>query len=301
LEGAADQRDAHIEAVAGAVAAAPADTAAIGAAERVTRWFTNLTGRPHLTAGIGLLSLMLALVLGAGHALAPGHGKTVMAAYLVGRHGRRRDALSVAGVVTTTHTLGVLVLGIVIAASYAIAPKSVYQWLAIANGLLLAGVGAVLLRRALRSRFHGAGSPAPGRITDPGHHHAQGDHSHDHHDGHSHPHHHHHHDQTVSRRTILALGFAGGLAPSPSAVVVLLGAAALGRAWFGVLLVVAYGLGMAAALVGIGLMMARFIDRLGELVRRRWLAVAFGAAPVVTAVVITFVGIAVAGQALMFG
>jgi ABC-type nickel/cobalt efflux system permease component RcnA len=53
------------------------------------------------------------------------------------------------------------------------------------------------------------------------------------------------------------MGFAGGMVPAPSALVVLLGAIALGRTWFGVVLVVAYGLGMAVTLTAAGLLLVR--------------------------------------------
>jgi nickel/cobalt transporter (NicO) family protein len=93
------QRDAHIAAVGGVVAAAPGDTVVVGAVGRITQRSTDLTGRPDLTASIALLTLVLRYCWVRGHAFAPGHGKTVMAAYLVGRHDRRR-CLVTAAVIT---------------------------------------------------------------------------------------------------------------------------------------------------------------------------------------------------------
>jgi nickel/cobalt exporter len=98
---------------------------------------------------------------------------------------------------------------------------------------------------------------------------------------------------------VLAMGFAGGLTPSPSAIVVLLGAAAVGRAWFGVLLVVAYGAGMAVTLTGVGMILARFSDRLQVLLSKRWGAKLMRRLPIGTAILIVLAGAAVALAAIM--
>src|SRR5205823_984135 len=153
-------------------------------------------------------------------ALAPGHGKTVMAAYLVGQRGSMRQAALIGLTVTATHTAGVLALGLALSVSSLVAPERLYPWLGLASGVLLAFIGAGLLRRAVRARKHRHA-----------HHHHHHGHDHDHgpdHDGEAAP---------VRTRALVAMGFAGGLVPSPSALVVLLGAMALGRAWFGVVLV----------------------------------------------------------------
>ncbi|MDP9167464.1 MAG: High-affinity nickel-transporter, partial [Actinomycetota bacterium] len=98
--------------------------------------FNALVGRRHLTVGVGLLAVLLAMALGAGHAFLPGHGKTIMAAYLVGRRGRLRDVVAVGATVTVTHTAGVLLLGLAITGSAAFAPTAVEQILAVISGLL---------------------------------------------------------------------------------------------------------------------------------------------------------------------
>ena len=223
----------------GAPASPPRPTAPTSS----TAWFGDLIGRPHLGLGIGLLALFLAIVLGAAHAVAPGHGKTVMAAYLISQRGNRRQALWMAGTVVATHTLGVLMLAVAIATSLQVAPAAAYGLLKLASGVVVAILGAFLLRRALHGHPHGHRHP----------------HGHDHPHGHHHDHDRDHHGGAVAlgSRTAVVMGFVGGLSPSPSAVVVLLGAAALGRAWFGVLLVLAYGVGMAATLTGVGLALAR--------------------------------------------
>ncbi|MDX2823153.1 nickel transporter [Streptomyces ipomoeae] len=318
-------------------------------ADRWTRMLDDLVSSHDLTLGFGALAFGIALFLGAMHALAPGHGKTLMAATAAARdRARMRDVLPMAASVTVTHTLGVVALGLLVLAGSAAAP-SVITWLGIASGLFVMAAGTTLVRRAWLNRKltlmpgHGHGDPhdhshAHDHDHD-GHEHGHGhghsydhdhghDHDHDHHDhghgeghGHSHTHahepkrelvlahahthgethahthastkaHSHDHDHSHShdhdphdhahthapkkslfgggslththggfththptaptlRGTIL-LGFAGGMVPSPSAVVVLVGAAAMGKAWFGLLLVLAYGIGLALTLTAAG-------------------------------------------------
>jgi ABC-type nickel/cobalt efflux system permease component RcnA len=239
----------------------------------VTAAFTRLVGGRSLSPGFAVVALVLAVGLGAGHALAPGHGKTVMAAYLVGLRGTLGQAVTIGATVTLTHTAGVLLLGLALT-TRAVASERVYPWLGLLSGLLLAAVGVGLLVRA-RTGFH----PHP--------------HAHDH----PHPHGDHHAHGVLGRRGLVALGLAGGLVPSPSAVVVLLGGITLGRAWFGVALVLAYGLGMAATLTGTGLLLARLRDRVDrrlELPAGSLLARAAGLLPAATASVIVLVGLALA-------
>ncbi|MEV0440680.1 sulfite exporter TauE/SafE family protein [Streptomyces spectabilis] len=209
---------------------------------------TGLVARHDLTPAFAALALGTALLLGALHALAPGHGKTLMAATAAARGSASpRDVLPLAASVTVTHTLGVVALGLLVAGGSAAAP-SVVAWLGVASGALVTGAGALLVRRAWRRR-RGSTHPHP-------HHH-----SHPH--THSHSHSHHHPPPTL--RGTLLLGFAGGLVPSPSAVVVLVGAAALGEAWFGLLLVLAYGAGLAVTLTAAGFL----VVRLGSFAGRR--------------------------------
>ncbi|BCL19469.1 nickel transporter [Streptomyces tuirus] len=272
---------------------APAASVLPRGADRWTRALDDLVARQDLTAGFAALALLIAVVLGAMHALAPGHGKTIMAATAAARGGQARvkDVLPMAASVTITHTLGVVALGLLVTAGSAAAP-SVIAWLGVASGLLVTLAGASLVRRALRNRAHT--HPPHGHQHDHGSHthdhdhHGEHDHGHQHdHDhphDHSHPHSHPHtiehthggstHSHAIAptlRGTIL-MGFAGGLVPSPSAVVVLVGAAALGQAWFGLLLVVAYGVGLALTLTAAGYAvvkagsgMTRLLDR-----RPRW-------------------------------
>ena len=245
-------------------------------AENVLRGWV---GGRHLTPLIGFLAVLLALVLGAAHAALPGHGKTVMAAYLAGKRGRPRDALAVGATVTLTHTGGVLALGLLLTTVAGLAGETVLSWLGVASGILIAGLGASMLIGLRRRRQS--------------HHH----HDHDHHDHpHTHDHDHHHDRPRLGRLGIVSMGVAGGLVPSPSALVILLGAIGLGRTGFGVLLVIAYGLGMAGTLTAAGLLLIRLQARWAHRMPR------FGArlsrlAPAGTAALVLLVGLGLAGRA----
>ncbi|MEU2601469.1 sulfite exporter TauE/SafE family protein [Streptomyces hirsutus] len=288
-------------ALAGKETGAPASSVLPRGADRWTRALDDLVARQDLTAGFAALALLIAVVLGAMHALAPGHGKTLMAATAAarGRRARLRDVLPMAASVTVTHTLGVVALGLLVTAGSAATP-SVVAWLGIASGTLVTLAGASLLRRALRNRNAAQGHPhhherEHGHAHDHSHDHEHGhahDHSHDPDHGHVHDHGHGHaraggahprprtvehthggrtHTHAVAptlRGTIL-LGLAGGLVPSPSAVVVLVGAAALGQAWFGLLLVVAYGVGLALTLTAAGYAVVKAGSGVNRLLARR--------------------------------
>ncbi|MEV7193174.1 nickel transporter [Streptomyces sp. NPDC093510] len=218
-------------------------------ADRWARALTGLVGRHPLTPGFAALALGTAALLGALHALAPGHGKTLMAATAAARgRASARHVLPLAASVTVTHTLGVLALGLLVSGGSAAGP-SVVAWLGVVSGLLVTGAGVLLVRRAWLRRRAG--------------------HVHSH--GHSHSHGHHPpHSPGGGLRGTLFLGFAGGLVPSPSAVIVLVGAAALGEAWFGLLLVVAYGVGLAATLTAAGFLFVRAGSLAGRRLGPEW-------------------------------
>jgi len=240
--------------------------------------FEALIEQGELSLGVLALSLLIAAFWGAAHALTPGHGKALVAAYLVGTRGTPRHAIMLGGTVTVAHTAGVFAIGIVtLALSQFILPEQLYPWLTLVSGLLVVAVGAAVLRARLRSR---------GEHT---HHH----HDHDHH--HHGDHHHHHHHDPVSSRGILGVGVAAGLLPCPSALVVLLSAIALHRVGLGLALIVAFSLGLAATITGIGLVAVyarRAFGRLsldGPLVRTL---------PSVSAALILAVGLVITARAL---
>jgi nickel/cobalt exporter len=255
--------------------------------DQATQAFTSFVGRHRFSATFALVALALSLLLGAVHALAPGHGKTVMAAYLVGQRGSFRQAAVIALTVTLTHTAGVLALGLAISASLVVAPERLYPWLGLASGVMLAAIGLGVLARSIRLRRRRAGPHPAGHP----HSHAEAMHTHG---GRPHRHGPLGDGQPVTWGSLLAMGFVGGFLPSPSAVVVLLGAIALGRAWFGAVLVVAYGAGMAATLTGAGLLVLHARNaldrRLVGLRSSRLAGMAGRLVPVGTAVVIVSVG-----------
>jgi nickel/cobalt transporter (NicO) family protein len=285
-----DQRSASVSARPGgprlAGGSAPSSVSPERGGDRLTRAFTSLVGDRTVTPAFGLLAALLAVGLGCLHALAPGHGKTLMAAYVLGEDSRLRQLAGLGLTVAATHTLGVLVLGVAVSVSTAVAPEAVLTGTSVASGVLLAAVGAGLLVRRLRR-----GSSGPSSGHDHGHHH-------DHH-GHDHGHDHHHLPRAGSWR-VVGMGFAGGLVPSPSALVVLLGATALGRVWLGVLLVVAYGLGMAASLVAAGALLVRARPRLDAWSRGPGrLGAAVRALPVLTAGGLLIGGVSLAARAVL--
>jgi nickel/cobalt exporter len=179
--------------------------------------------------GVLLLLLVAAFGWGAVHALSPGHGKAMVAAYLVGTRGKPRDAIALGGIVTATHTAGVFALGLItLGLSQYVLPEDLFPWLNLLSGLLVVGVGASVLRRHIKKRAHIHG-----------HHHGPG----------GHHHHHHEHD----RKGLLAMGAAAGIIPCPSALVVLLGAISQDQVALGMLLIVVFSAGLAATLTSLGL------------------------------------------------
>jgi ABC-type nickel/cobalt efflux system permease component RcnA len=259
--------------------------------DQATQAFTSFVGRHRFSATFALVALALSMLLGAVHALAPGHGKTVMAAYLVGQRGSFRQAAVIALTVTLTHTAGVLALGLAISASLVVAPERLYPWLGLASGVMLAAIGLGVLARSTRLRRRRAAPHDAGHASAHPHPHPGELHTHG---GRPHRHGPLGEGQPVTWGSLLAMGFVGGFLPSPSAVVVLLGAIALGRAWFGAVLVVAYGAGMAATLTGAGLLVLHARDaldrRLVGLRSSRLAGMAGRLIPVGTAVVIVGVG-----------
>ncbi|HET7168191.1 MAG TPA: hypothetical protein VFI69_03240 [Candidatus Limnocylindrales bacterium] len=251
-----------------------------------------------LTPPVLLLALMTAAALGAGHALTPGHGKTLMAAYLVGTRGTPRHALGLGLSVSLSHTVGILVLaGVVVGASDVLPPDAVVRGAPVVAAISIVAIGAWMLVgewRRRRGRVHDRGAGHDHRPA-----HEQARHRNDlhRHGGTSHR-----HlptgGSTITWRGLFALGLAGGLIPSTSALLILLGSIAAGRPAFGFVLVVAFGLGMAAVMAGIGVALVAARGRLdglpagGRLVRIRELV------PTAAAVVVLGFGIYLTAQAL---
>jgi ABC-type nickel/cobalt efflux system permease component RcnA len=260
----------------GPLAGTPPALGAAGAAARPESRFESLVSH-ELSAGFVLVSLALALFWGAAHALSPGHGKAIVASYLVGTRGTPRHAVLLGLIVTATHTVGVFALGLVtLALSEFIVPEQLYPWLNLVAALLVVGVGAGIVRSRLRAWRHARA-------------HTRGEHHHHHHD------HHHHPDPGAGVRGLVGVGISGGIVPCPTALVVLLAAISLHRVGYGLVLIVAFSLGLAASVTGIGLLAVtakRAFGRLsldGPLIR---------ALPAVSAAVVLVLGLAMTVRAL---
>jgi nickel/cobalt transporter (NicO) family protein len=246
---------------------------------RESSGFESLVSRD-LTPGFLLLSLVLAAFWGAAHALSPGHGKAIIAGYLVGTRGTARHAVLLGLIVTVTHTIGVFALGLVtLALSEFVLPEQLYPWLNLVSALLVVGVGVAIVRWRIRELLH-ARAHARGQA------HA---HHHHHHD-------HHHHDVPGGGlRGLLGAGISGGIIPCPTALVVLLAAISLHRVGYGLVLILAFSVGLAASITAIGLIAVtakRAFNRMsldGRLIK---------ALPTVSAFVVLALGVAMTVRAL---
>ncbi|MFI5226873.1 MAG: hypothetical protein ACHQ3P_09380, partial [Candidatus Limnocylindrales bacterium] len=264
-----------------------------------------------VTPTVLVLSLLTAIALGAAHALTPGHGKTVMAAYLVGTRGTSRQALGLGLTVTASHTLGVLALAAVILAFHVVAPESYNQVAGIVAGLIVVAIGGWLVASQVvgRVRAGRTDSSVGPHAHAHAHAHAHGRMAHSHGGpGERPPDHDHMEAMTsdpsltaeppVSRRSLFALGLFGGLVPSVNALIILLAALTTGRAAYGFVLVVAFGAGMALVLSGIGLGLVHAGRWMGGRPSSSMPARLFAVAPAVSAVVILLVGLYVTSQAI---
>jgi nickel/cobalt transporter (NicO) family protein len=272
LDSPPDVTSASARFVPGSAAGLPPELSGRAPASRETGGFESLVAT-ELGAGAIALALLIAAFWGAAHALTPGHGKAIVAGYLVGSRGTPRHAVLLGLIVTATHTAGVFALGLVtLLLSQFVVPERLYPWLTVASGLLVVAVGVSVLRSRLRHRRA---------------------HSHGHDEHHHHGHDHEHGELT--KRGLVGIGVAAGLLPCPSALVVLLSAIALHRVGLGLALIVAFSFGLAVTITGVGLVAVlarRAFSRLrldGPLVR---------ALPSVSALVIVAVGIGLTARAL---
>src|SRR5262245_13660619 len=216
--------------------------------------FTELIAAKQLDWPMLLFAFLAAAVLGAFHALEPGHGKTLVAAYLVGSRGTVKHALLLGLIVTASHTAGVYLLGAVtLYASNHVVPERLYPWLALSSGVMIMTLGLLLFLRRYRTKSAAHDDNHNHTLQHPHHHDHEHDHDHHHHGSPSHGHHKHNHE--VSLKQLLTLGISGGIIPCPAALVVLLSAISLQRVGFGLLLIVAFSVGLAAVLMSIGLLM----------------------------------------------
>ena len=292
--------------------------------------FTRLITLEELNLPTVVVALAIAFVWGGLHALSPGHGKTIVGAYLVGARSKAQHALFLGLTVTLTHTASIFALGLVtLGTSQLILTEQLYPWLNVLSGVMVMGIGLNLFisrwRGSQAFQKRGFGQHHAGHSHDHEHHHHH-DHGHLHTHDHSpdlltinklevvHAHHHHAHDHNhnpeyhkhshlppgadgspITWYSLLALGVSGGLLPCPSALVVLLSAIALNRIGFGLALVSAFSLGLAGVLTGIGLMLVYAKELFEQLpTQPRQLNVL----PTVSALFMTLIGLGLTTQAL---
>ncbi|HSM82031.1 MAG TPA: sulfite exporter TauE/SafE family protein [Nodosilinea sp.] len=277
------------------------------------------------------VTLLGAFFWGAAHSLSPGHGKTLVGAYLVGERATSRHALFLALMTTVTHTLGVFALGLItLAAARYVLPEQIYPWLGLVSGGMIVCIGANLFTQRRRSSHPRVPTHSPGESSHAHTHstHAFGElaharaHGHSAHTPHEHHHvhghhghtpahaHHHHHGRpshshlpmtpdgtAVTWRSLLMLGLSAGLVPCPAALVLLLGAIAFGNPISGLLLVVAFSLGLATVLAGLGLLLvsAKRVFKqvpMPRLHALQWL-------PLASAVGITVIGLGISTRSIL--
>jgi ABC-type nickel/cobalt efflux system permease component RcnA len=221
-------------------------------------------------------ALSLAFFLGAAHALTPGHGKVIVAAYLAGSKGRVYDAVLLGAVVTLTHTASVFVIGLAaLYASQRISLDRIYPWMALASGTMVTGIGGWLVWRRWRARRH------------------DHDHEvHEHHHNHRAPHRH----ERPGMAGLFSLGISGGLVPCPEALVILMVSIALRRVALGLAVLVSFSLGLAAVIIAIGAAMVVAAPAMRRLTGDApWLR----ALPLASAAVVTALGVAMMVQAAL--
>jgi nickel/cobalt transporter (NicO) family protein len=248
---------------------APGGRVAHGRADRAGDGFAGVFADAASGKGVLAFLLLTAFAWGAIHALSPGHGKAMVAAYLVGTRGTARHAVGLGAAVTVTHTIGVFALGVVtLALSQYVLPEDLYPWLNLVSGVMVLAIGGAVLRarvRRARARRHG----------------------HDHH-------HHHHGPEDLSWKGLVGMGASAGLVPCPSALVVLLGAIAQHQVGLGLLLIVVFSLGLAATLTGLGLA----VVGAGRVASRVHVPAAVATAlPAVSALAIVAAGVALTARA----
>ena len=244
------------------------------------RWRELFDGGKASTTVV-LLSLPLAFLLGAFHALSPGHGKTVVAAYLVGsRRNGLACSLARACRLTVTHTAGVFALRIdpcVLFASDRLIPEQFYPWLGFVSGMMIFAVGSWQLVRRWAAAYS-----ANAALADD---HGPGGHTH------AMP-------GAISLAALVTLGVSGGIIPCPSALIVMLSAIAMHRSGAGLVLIVAFSVGLAFVLILIGMITVysqRFLQRWS------WEASLTGKLRMVSALAVSLLGLGIAVQALRAG
>lgn len=227
-----------------------------------------------------------AMALGALHAFEPGHGKSIIAAYMIGTKGRAIDGIILGFIVTFTHTFSVIILGIIAKfLSQSFTDDQLHVWLGLFSSLLILAVGLWMLRERLTHRngghthFHffcNDHGHHQTHLQENGHHHDHSPHDHSHHkheDAHSHGHCHNHgnHQENIAnddamtvtgengrinRWRLLILGISGGIVPCPPAIAALLAAIGAGRTAEGLTVAIFFSLGLGMVMMTIGVVLS---------------------------------------------
>lgn len=220
-----------------------------------------------------LIALAVALLMGAAHALSPGHGKVIVSAYLVGSRGTIRHAITLGIIVTITHVATIAILGLAaLAATEYFASDRMMEYLDLFSALGIMLVGVSLLVRRIKHLKHG---------------HEHGAHHHSHLD---------HHSDERSFRELLILGISGGIVPCPSAMIVMLMAIAIGKIGLGFAMIAAFSVGLAFVLSGIGILSVKAKEiflRMPYGVKAVWM-------PILSALAVTLLGGAMVAQNSIF-
>ncbi len=250
-----------------------------------------------LTPWMMAVAIGIAFVLGAAHALTPGHGKTIVAAYLVGSRGTLKHAAFLGAMVTFTHTVSVFLLGMATLFLFQyVVPEKATRVLGAISGLSIVAIGGWMLYQRLRAaKPHSHGHDQHHHDHEHGHHHVHS-HDHDHAHEHDHGHSHSHVPDQISWSGLMALGASGGLVPCESALVLLLTAIAMRRVGLGLVLLVFFSLGLAIVLMGIGILVIYAKNLLPDGARERrgffrWM-------PVASAAVVLALGLLMTGVSL---
>lgn len=263
---------------------------------------SRLLHEREITPWMMLVGIAAAFVLGGAHALTPGHGKTIVAAYLVGSRGTLKHAAFLGAMVTFTHTISVFALGIATLFFFRfVMPETITQWLGVISGLSIVGIGLWMAY----TRWRAASHQQHHHHHDHDHDHPHDHHHHNHDHAHDHDHHHHHHGPSghthlpteLSWGGLVALGASGGLVPCESALVLLLGAIALRRVGFGLLLLVSFSAGLAIVLMAIGAIVLYARNLLPQRKSAHQNAF-FRYVPIASAAVVTVVGLVMTGISL---
>lgn len=245
-----------------------------------------------LTPWMMAAALAIAFALGAAHALTPGHGKTIVAAYLVGSRGTLRHAAFLGAMVTFTHTVSVFLLGMATLFLFQyVVPEKITRVLGAVSGLSIVAIGGWMLYQRLRASTHSHAHHHHHHEHE--HHHS---HAHDHEHSHDHGHTHSHVPEEVSWSGLMALGASGGLVPCESALVLLLTAIAMRRVGLGLVLLIFFSLGLAIVLMGIGVLVIYAKNLLPDSARERrgffrWM-------PVASAALVLLLGVLMTGVSL---